>query len=110
MNATAKTTVEFTFTKDVEFEVISVDDFTIVSAGGQNISVAELEMTSGTAGVMTLGDELDYSKEYTITFRDSSMKLTLPDYFSSAEFEEAYTYTGDDLGATIVDGSRCYYR
>ena len=104
-NATAKTTVEFTFTKDVEFEVISVDDFTIVSAGGQNISVAELEMTSGTAGVMTLGDELDYSKEYTITFRDSSMKLTLPDYFSSAEFEEAYTYTGDDLGATIVDGS-----
>ena len=51
-NATSKTTVEFTFTKDIESEVISVDDFSIVSAGGQNISVAELEMTSGTAGVI----------------------------------------------------------
>ena len=104
-NATSKTNVEFTFTKDVGLEVISVDDFTIVSAGGQNISIQELEMTSDTAGTMTLGDELDYSKDYTISFRDSSMKLSLPDYFSSAEFEEAYTYTGDDLGATIVDGS-----
>ncbi len=104
-NATSKTTVEFTFTKDIESEVISVDDFSIVSAGGQNVSVAELEMTSGTAGVMTLGNELDYSKDYTISFRDTSMKLALPDYFSSAEFEDAYTYTGDDLGATIVNGS-----
>ncbi len=105
-NATSKTNVEFSFTKTPDDgDVITAADFTIVSAGGQNISIADLEMTSADAGKITLGDELDYSKDYTISFRDSSMKLALPDYFSSEEFEAAYTYTGDDLGATIVDGS-----
>ncbi len=104
-NATSKTNVDFSLTTaPADDDVITVEDFTIVSAGGQSISVKELEMTSSTAGFLTLGEEVDYAKEYTISFRDTSMKLTLPDYFSSAEFEEAYTYTGDDLGVTVVNG------
>ena len=105
-NATSKTEVEFTLTKTPDdSDVITTADFTIVSAGGQNVAVSSVEMTSASAGKLTLGEEVDYSKEYTISFRDTSMKLTLPDYFSSAEFEDAYTYTGDDLGVTLVDGS-----
>ena len=106
-NAADKKTVEFTLTKTVDDDdIIKVDDFSIVSAGGQNVAIDSLQMNSDNAsGVIALADEVDYSKEYTISFRDTAIKLSMPDYFSSAEFEDTYTYTGDDLGVTFVDGS-----
>ena len=104
-NAVSKTSVEFSLTKvPDDDDTITADDFSIVSAGGQEVTIFAV-VTSGSEGVLTLSDELDYSKEYTVSFRDTAMKLALPDYFSSEEFEDAYTYTGDDLGATLVDGS-----
>jgi len=104
--AASKTSVEFTLTMaPADDDTVKTEDFTIVSAGGQSVGISSLNMTTASSGELTLADELDYTKEYTISFRDTSMKLTLPDYFSSAEFEDAYTYTGDDLGATIVNGS-----
>ncbi len=103
--AASKTEVSFALTTaPAADDAITTADFTIVSAGGQNVAVSSVEMTAAAEGKLTLGDELDYAKEYTISFRDTSMKLAMPDYFSSAEFEEAYTYTGDDLGVTFADG------
>ena len=107
--AASKTSVEFTLTMaPADDDTVKTEDFTIVSAGGQSVGISSLNMTTASSGELTLADELDYTKEYTISFRDTSMKLTLPDYFSSAEFEDAYTYTGDDLGAIIVNGSTTF--
>lgn len=98
--ATSKTDVTFELTSVPE-EEITTADFAIVSLGGQNIAISSLEI-SGQKGTLKLADELDYEKEYRIAFRESEIKLSMPDYFSSEEFESQYTYEGDDLGATYT--------
>ncbi len=65
----------------------------------------KLEITSVTAEsakiyVLTFAEELDLRSEYTLTYRGESYDVNLPSYYSTEEFESAYTYEGDDLGAT----------
>ena len=80
---------------------VTKDDFKIVRANGQEVEISSLTL-DGTTGTIELASELDYSKEYRISFKNLEMKLKLPDYFSSEEFESQYTYDGDDLGATYT--------
>ncbi len=106
--ATSRTEVSFTFTKAPEAgDVITAEDFTITSASGTAVAIGSMDYTEGTTGTLTLAANvsLDYTKDYTITFRDATISLTLPDYFSSEEFESQYTYNGNDLGVTFADGS-----
>ena len=42
---------------------------------------------------------LDVTAAYTLMFRGASHAITMPIYYSTAAFEELYTYEGDDLGA-----------
>lgn len=104
------TTVEIEFTKIPE-EEITKDNFTIVSAGGQNIEISDIEM-SDAKGTIQLATELDYFSEYTMTFTGndgtSTLSVSMPDYFSSEEFESQYTYNGDDLGATYSSDSTAF--
>ena len=103
--ATSKTNIDISFTVAPEAsDNVKVSDFSVVSAGGDNVALSGLTM-NGAAGKLTTADQLDYFKEYTITFRDVAMKLTMPDYFSSEEFESQYTYDGNDLGVTFANGS-----
>ena len=96
--------IEFTITPPEE-DNITNEDFTITSAGGENVVISSV-LLNGKTGEIRLADDqyIDYTKSYTISFRDSSMKLTLPDYFSTEEFESEYTYDGDDLGVTFAGG------
>ena len=50
--------------------------------------------------LITLTEELDPFKSYTITYDGSEYKVGIPSVYSTDAFEEEYTYTGDDLGAT----------
>ena len=49
--------------------------------------------------LMTLTEELDPFKSYTITYDGSEYKVSIPSVYSTEAFEAEYTYTGDDLGA-----------
>ena len=65
----------------------------------------KIEITSVTAEsakiyVITFAEELDLRTEYTLTFQKEEYKVNLPSYYSTEEFESAYTYEGSDLGAT----------
>ena len=65
----------------------------------------KLEITSVTAEsakiyVISFAEELDLRSEYTLTYEKQDYKVNLPSYYSTQEFESAYTYEGDDLGAT----------
>ena len=42
---------------------------------------------------------LDVTAAYTLMFRGASHAITMPIYYSTAAFEELYTYEGNDLGA-----------
>ncbi len=65
----------------------------------------KLEITSVTAEsakiyVLTFAEELDLRSEYTLTYEKEDYKVNLPSYYSTNDFESAYTYEGNDLGAT----------
>lgn len=49
--------------------------------------------------IVTLAQELDPFKSYSITYDGSQYKLSIPSVYSTEDFEQEYTYTGDDLGA-----------
>ena len=51
---------------------------------------------------LVLGESLDLARNYNITFEGREYAVSMPDYFSDKEFEDKYTYTGDDLGATYT--------
>ena len=44
--------------------------------------------------------ELDLYADYTILYNGEEYPVTMPNVYSTEAFEEAYTYTGSDLGAT----------
>ena len=72
------------------------------SIAGKEGAVAITEVAAGSDNTytITLEEELDASKSYQITFEDSVYDIYIPSLYSTQEFEDAYTYTGDDLGAT----------
>ena len=66
----------------------------------------EVEVTKivqlGAAYYLTLAEPLDLARGYNIEFEGKDYSVSMPDYFSNAEFENQFTYTGDDLGATYT--------
>ena len=56
----------------------------------------------GITGTYTLKlkDALDLSQKYQVVYEGEEFSVTMPDWYSTEEFESQYTYTGDDLGST----------
>ncbi len=90
-------TVSVTMTGDIDGDLDSA--FTM---RGREDDVAIASVTAGDDYVytVTLEDELDSAKSYFITYEDTEYDVNMPIIYSTEEFEEAYTYDGDDLGAT----------
>lgn len=78
-----------------------LDDTTgLFTVYGKEGEIAITAITgAGPEYTLELEKPLDLSQKYHITFDGSSYEITMPDYYSTEEFESAYTYTGDDLGA-----------
>ncbi len=75
-----------------------------VRQDGREIEIAELSSLNNrvTVGNITLGEELDVSKTYTVEIEGYGEIAAIPtDLFDSEEFIANYTYDGDDLGAVI---------
>ena len=51
---------------------------------------------------LTLAEPLNIQRGYNVTFEGNDTAITMPDFYSSPEFEAEYTYTGNDLGATYT--------
>ncbi len=81
--------------------------FTIVSKDGTDIPVTTV---SGKGAIFTLetAEPLDISKAYTVTCGGSSYEILMPDYYATPEFEEKYTYNGNDLGANWTINSTMF--
>lgn len=80
----------------------------IVKEDGVGIDVVEFTI-NGTNGTVTLGKDVDFSKSYLIEAvfpsDDSTnhLAVTFDGIYDSEEFEEAFGYLGDDLGAVVYD-------
>ena len=76
--------------------------FTVESKEGEIAvtDVADASDDTDTVYIVTLAEELDASKSYTITFAEAAYDIYIPSVYSTPEFEAKYTYTGADLGST----------
>ena len=77
--------------------------FKVVGTNGE-IPVTDMRLAS-TNYYLVLGEALDLSDKYYIVFEDTQYDLATPAYYDTAEFQEKYTYTGDDLGMTYSSSS-----
>ena len=83
-----------------------------VKADGQEVTVLSLSTLNNKVnhGEITLAEELDLSKNYTLEIENYGSATIVPSaIFDSEEFISKYTYDGNDLGATInADGSTTF--
>ena len=72
--------------------------FSIVSSDGEDVTI---KAVNGKGAIFTieLEEPLNLAKKYSIVCGDNSYGITMPDYYGTPEFETAYTYSGNDLGA-----------
>lgn len=71
----------------------------VLSGREGEIPIAGVEETEGNLYIVSLDEELNPFAEYVVTYEGTEYDVNMPIIYSDAEFEEAYTYTGDDLGA-----------
>lgn len=50
---------------------------------------------------LTIADKLDTTRNYRLGFDGQEFPVNMPVIYSTQEFEDKYTYEGDDLGATV---------
>ena len=84
---------------DIEYEV-TTDTFKISNSDGA-VAVTAVKNVN-TYYYLTLAEPLNIQRGYNVTFEGTDSSITMPDFYSSPEFEAEYTYTGNDLGATYT--------
>ncbi len=89
-------TVVVTMTGAIEGDVEGV--FSVSGKEGEAAVSGVKELSAGTY-LVTLEQELDAAKSYKISYKGTDYGIYLPSVYSTAAFEDAYTYGGDDLGA-----------
>jgi pullulanase len=71
-----------------------------VSGKSGDVAVSDVTYADNFVYTVTLAEELISTKSYSITYDGTAYEITMPNIYSTEEFESAYTYEGDDLGAT----------
>lgn len=78
------------------------DAFVLKCSDGTTVPITKVTV-SKTEYTLSLGKELSsleaMAKEYTLVYDGYDYKVAMPSVYSSDEFEDKYTYDGDDLGA-----------
>ena len=70
-----------------------------VMSGDTEVAI-ESTKADGNNVVLTMAEEVDPMGKYEVVYGENTgVAVTLPDYYSTKEFEDKYTYDGDDLGA-----------
>ena len=73
--------------------------FTVMCEETQ-VAIKEVKKVSDTEYVLSFSDTLDLTKGYSVVFNGNTYKVSMPSLYKTDAFIEAYTYEGDDLGAT----------
>lgn len=92
-------TITAMFTAKIEDDLNTY--FSLAGKDGA-IAIEKVEAVSDTEYHITVAEKLDLTEAYTITANGNEFKLTMPNIYSTKDFEDQYTYTGNDLGATYT--------
>ena len=93
--------------KQVDITVVNpkpgIEEAVVLKSKAGEVAIEKVTGTvEGITGkyVLSLKEELDLSQTYQIVYEEDVFSVTMPDWYSTDEFEALYTYTGDDLGST----------
>ena len=90
-------TIEVTTSYPIENP--TVDTFKLEGPNGQ-MTVSAIEVINEKTYKLTYEGVIDEMNVYTLYYNDVPCVVTIPNTYSTSDFEAEYTYTGDDLGAT----------
>ena len=82
-----------------------------VTTDGRAVAVTDLSSLNNNVvtGTITLGEELDLSRFYTVEIEGYGAVTAMPTkVFDSDEFNSRYVYDGDDLGTTWTDSGTLF--
>lgn len=71
-----------------------------ISGTEETVAVAEVTKGEDFTYRVTLEAPLEDTKNYSISYEGNEYNIIMPIIYSTKEFEEQYTYEGNDLGAT----------
>lgn len=91
-------TVSVLMTADLDADPMG--QFTIESEAGEACAIASVESKGEGSYLITLEKALEDDGAYNLVFEENATSIYMPSIYSTPAFEEAYTYDGDDLGAT----------
>ena len=80
-------------------EDATVDTFQLEGPDGQ-MTISKIEKLDDKNYILTYEGIIDEMGVYTLYFNEVPCKVTIPNTYSTADFEAEFTYEGDDLGAT----------
>lgn len=103
-SVSSSTTVDFRVTTAFDSTAADITSkVTIKDADGKAYAVSSVtsaDAAKATTATVTMAEPLDLFKKYTIAFEGyGEMAISNVKVFSTPEFEEAYYYDGNDLGA-----------
>lgn len=90
-------TVSVTMTGELSGDLASVF---VVSGKDGEVAISDVSDAGDFVYTVTLAEELNSARSYSITYDGTAYDITMPNVYSTEEFENAYTYEGTDLGAT----------
>jgi len=78
-----------------------VSDTALFQLTGPEGELTITEVIAGEKNIYTFvtAEAIDLRGEYTLSYGGEQKAVRMPVWYSTSEFEEQYTYTGDDLGA-----------
>lgn len=93
--------------KQVDVTIVNPKDgveeaLVVKSKAGEAVIEEVTGKVDGITGTYTikLKDALDLSQKYQVVYGEETCSVIMPDWYSTKEFEDQYTYTGSDLGST----------
>lgn len=96
INSGLKVVVDSDYTGD------ATKDFIIQDAEGNVATISDVKVVMNRNINFTFAEALDITKYYTITYGNVTYPIRMPSFYSESWFEDEYTYTGNDLGATYT--------
>ena len=88
----------------------AVSDTAAFGVEGPEGKLTITEVIAGEKNIYTIvtAEPIDVTADYTLTYGGESMEVRMPIWYSTADFEDQYTYTGDDLGAIWTKEQTCF--
>ncbi|MDY6352927.1 MAG: type I pullulanase [Lachnospiraceae bacterium] len=98
-SSASKTSISVTMMKAFDKKTDAKKAFSVTNSVKKKFAISKVKAAKNVY-TLTLKKPISYRYTTYVTYDGVKTRVTTPDYYSTKEFEKAYTYTGNDLGAS----------